>query len=69
MINSYGCFSAYHVVLADGLPYWQLFMHRALSVNKSSQLKSLDLSCGKLWKPLMDISSHSLAIEKTVPKF
>ena len=25
--DSYGCFSAYHVALADGLPYRQLFMY------------------------------------------
>ena len=27
MTDSYGCFSANHVVLADGLPYRQLFMY------------------------------------------
>ena len=39
----------------------------ALAVTKISQLKLLDLSCGKLSKPLMD--GHSLTIEKTVTKF
>ena len=27
MTDSYGCFSAYHVALADGLPCRQLFMY------------------------------------------
>ena len=27
MTDSYGCFSAYHGALADGLSYRQLFMH------------------------------------------
>ena len=27
MTDSYGCFLAYHVTLADGLPYRQLFMY------------------------------------------
>ena len=27
MTGSYGCFSAYHVALADGLPYQQLIMY------------------------------------------
>ena len=27
MTDSYSCFSAYHVTLADGLPYQQLFMY------------------------------------------
>ena len=27
MTDSYGYFSAYHVALADGLPYQQLFMY------------------------------------------
>ena len=27
MTDSYGCFSAYHVALADGLSYQQLFMY------------------------------------------
>ena len=27
MIDSYGCFSAYHLVLVDGLSYQQLFMY------------------------------------------
>ena len=27
MTDSYICFSAYHVALADGLLYWQLFMY------------------------------------------
>ena len=46
-----------------------LEMFSALSVTKSFQLKQLDLSCGKLWKLLMDIPGHSLNIEKTVTKF
>ena len=44
-------------------------MLRAFSVTKSSQLNELDLSYGKLWKPLMDIPWHSLTIEKTVTEF
>ena len=27
MTDSYGCFSTFHVALADGLPYRQLFMY------------------------------------------
>ena len=27
MTDFYGCFLAYHVVLADGLPYRHLFMY------------------------------------------
>ena len=36
MTNSYGCFSSYHVVLADGLPYRQLF-----NVTPNEQRKTL----------------------------
>ena len=44
-------------------------MLRALSVTKSSQLKLLGLSRGKLWKPLKDIAWDSLTTEKIVTKF
>ena len=44
-------------------------MFRALSITKSSQLKLLDLSCGKLGKSLMNILWHRLTIEKTITKF
>ena len=44
-------------------------MLRALPIPKGSQLKILDLSCGKLRKPLMDIPWQSLTLEKTVTKF
>ena len=46
-----------------------LEMLRAVSVTKSSQLKITYVSCGKLWKPLIDIPWHNFTLEKTVTKF
>ena len=72
MTYYYGCFSAYDVAIADGLPYGQLFMYiqryshwieqnfekEHMFCSKSSQLK---ITWFILWQTLEAIDGYSLA--------